>query len=90
MKRRLCNRCGRPIKKKALHYIAKIQVYAAYDPLEITSEDLLRDHRAEMEEILRQCEDMTEEELMRDVYAEFRFDLCRPCQKEYVRNPLPA
>jgi len=88
MKKRLCDRCGKPIRKKELRYIAKIQVYAAYDPLEITFEDLVRDHTAEIEEILRQCEDMTEDELMRDVYVEFQFDLCRPCQREYVANPL--
>lgn len=31
---------------------------------------------------------MTEEELMRDVYIEFQFDLCRACQKAYVSAPL--
>ena len=88
MKRRVCDRCGGRIKKNALRYIAKIQVYAAYDPLEITFEDLLRDHTAEIEEIVKECENMTEEELMRDIYVEFHFNLCRLCQQIYVANPL--
>ena len=88
MMNRLCDRCGRAIEKKALRYVAKIQVFAAYDPLEITFEDLTRDHSAEIDALLEQCEGMTEDELMRDVYVEFHFDLCRECQKAYVAEPL--
>jgi hypothetical protein len=84
----ICDRCGRPIEKGRLRYTAKIQVYAAADPLEITLEDLLRDTKREMDEILGQCEELNEEELMRDVYVEFQFDLCRACQKAYLADPL--
>ncbi len=86
---RVCDRCGRPIEDQELRYVAKIQVFAAYDPLKITTEDLMRDHRREIEQLLQQCEQRTEEELMRDVFVEFQFDLCRRCQKAYVVNPLP-
>jgi hypothetical protein len=88
--KRICDRCGKQIAKNALRYIAKIEVYAAYDPLEITFNDLMRDYKAEIEEILKECEQMTEEELMRDVYVQFQFDLCRSCQTIYVANPLPG
>ena len=64
---RLCDRCGQLIEEGALRYIARIQVYAAYDPLKITFEDLTRDHTNEIKEILKQCQGMTEEELMQDV-----------------------
>ena len=86
----ICDRCGRPIEKGQLRYTAKIQVYAAADLLEITLEDLLRDNKREMDEILGQCEDLSEEELMRDVYIAFQFDLCRACQRAYVADPLPV
>ena len=84
----ICDRCGRPIQKGQLRYIAKIEVLAAADPLEITLEDLLRDTRREMDALLAQCEQSSEEELMRDVYVKFVFDLCRACQKSYVTDPL--
>ena len=45
----------------------------------------LRD-QAEPKLILKQY--TTEEELMRDVYVKFEFDLCRVCQKAYVTDPL--
>lgn len=89
MATRLCDRCGQPIEDGALRYIAKIQVYAAYDPMHITFEDMTRDHRPEIQAILKQCEGMTEEELMQDVYVDFAFDLCRPCQRVYIKDPLP-
>jgi hypothetical protein len=84
----LCDRCGRPIEKGEVRYVARIQVFAAADPLEITAEELLKDHSAEIERLLRQCDEQTEEELMRDVFVELQFDLCRRCQKRYLANPL--
>ena len=90
MPTRLCNRCGELIEEGALRYIAKIQVYAAYDPLNIDFEDTTRDHTNEIREILKRCQDLSEEELMQDVYVDFQFDLCRPCQRFYIKEPLPA
>jgi hypothetical protein len=84
----ICDRCGRPLEQGQLRYIARIEVLAAADPLEITLNDLLRDSRRELDALLAQCEQLTEEELMRDVYVKFEFDLCRACQKAYVSNPL--
>jgi hypothetical protein len=84
----LCDRCGRAIEHDQVRYVAQIQVFAAPDPLTITFEDLLQDHTSEMERLLRQCDELSEEELMRDVHVEFQFDLCRACQKVYVTNPL--
>jgi len=84
----ICDRCGRPIEQGQLRYVAKIEVFAAADPLEITLEDLLRNTRREMDALLEQCEKLTEEELLRDVYVRFSFDLCRVCQKSYVTDPL--
>ena len=84
----ICDRCGRPLEQGQLRYIARIEVLAAADPLEITLEDLLRDSRREMDALLEQCKHLTEEQLMRDVYVKFEFDLCRSCQKSYVTDPL--
>ena len=86
----ICDRCGRPLEQGQLRYIARIEVLAAADPLEVTLDDLLRDTRREMDALLKQCEPLTEEELMRDVYVRFEFDLCRACQKAYLTDPLSA
>jgi hypothetical protein len=83
-----CDRCGRPLEAGALRYIAKVQVFAASDPLMITEEDLVRDQTEEIDRLLAVCEGLTEDELMRDVYVDFQFDLCPICQRAYVENPL--
>jgi hypothetical protein len=87
---RTCDRCGQPIEEGQVRYTAKIQVFAAYDPLEITFDDLTRDYSNEIEQVVEQCRGLTEEELMRDVYVDFEFDLCPPCQKAYIKDPLPV
>jgi hypothetical protein len=84
----ICDRCGRPIDKGETRYVAKLQVFAAADPLEITWDDLMQDHTAEIERLMKECEKMTEEELMQDVFVELQFDLCRFCHKAYLANPL--
>jgi len=87
---RICDRCGQPLEQGALRYVAKIQVFAAYDPLEITFEDLMSDHSYKIKKVLEQCKDLTEEELIRDVFVDFQFDLCHACQRAYITDPLPA
>lgn len=84
----ICDRCGRPIKRGQIRYTARIQVFAAADLLEITLDDLLRDTGREMDDLIGQCEQLSERELMRDVYVEFKFDLCRACQRVYLDDPL--
>ena len=90
MPTRLCDRSGQVIEPGALRYIAKIQVFAAYDPLNVDFEDMTHDHTNEIKEILKRCEGLTEEELMQDVYVDFQFDLCRARQRTYIKDPLPA
>ena len=89
MTTRLCDRCGQLIEPNALRFVAKIQVYAAYDPINVSFDELTRDHSEEIREIIRRCDGLTEDELMRDVYVDFEFDLCHACQRIYIANPLP-
>lgn len=86
----ICDRCGRPIERGQIRYTARIQVFAAADPLEITLDDLLGDTGQEMDDLIGRCGQLSERELMRDVYVEFKFDLCRTCQRIYLDDPLSA
>lgn len=90
MEGRTCDGCGkRLLVQEDVRYEVRIEVRAAYDPLEVTAEDIARDHEAEIRRLLEQMKDMGEDEAMDQVYRRFRFDLCPPCQREYLRNPLP-
>ncbi len=89
MRYRICDMCGQPLEENTLRYEARIQVYAAYDPLEISFADLKGDFREELRRVAEACRDMSEEELMRQVFTELHLDLCPRCQQVYIRNPLP-
>lgn len=84
-----CDMCGKVLlADEDVRYIARIEVFAAYDPMEITSADLAKDHEDEMRRLLEQTAGKDAEELEAEVYKQFRFDLCPACQRKYVKAPL--
>jgi len=84
-----CDMCGKPLLlDEDVRFEVKIEVYAAYDPMEITEEDLKEDLEEEIHEIIEEMEDMDEEELEEGVYKSFKFDLCATCHRIYLNDPL--
>jgi len=84
-----CDMCGKPLlADEDVRYIVKVEVYAAYDPMEVTEDELEEDHLSEMSEIIERMKDMDTEELEDQVYKSFRFDLCPACHQAYLRDPL--
>ena len=85
----VCDVCGKTLLvDEDVRYIVDIRVYAAYDVMELTAEDLRKDHRAEMRRILEALKDRDAQELQDEVYKDFRFHLCPACQKQYIGDPL--
>jgi hypothetical protein len=85
----ICDRCGATLLVDAdVRYQVKIEVYAAYDPLEITPADLQRDLESEMAAALEAAEALDPQTLENQVYKRFEFDLCPDCQKKFLRDPL--
>jgi len=83
-----CDRCGAGLLLDApVRYEVRIEVKSAYDPLEITTEDLA-DASKKLREAVDAVRGLTAEEAMDEVYREFRFDLCRTCQKQFIKAPL--
>ena len=84
-----CDMCGKPLLvEDQVRYVVKIEVYAAYDTMDITEEDLEEDHIEEMRELVEDMEDMTTEEVEEGVYKTLRFDLCPRCKAIYLSDPL--
>jgi hypothetical protein len=87
----VCDMCGKELlTDEDTRYVVKIQVYAAYDPMELTADDVARDRSNELAELLRQLESMNADELEDQVARCFEFDLCPACQKKYLAEPLPG
>ena len=84
-----CDLCGKPLLVDSnVRYVVKIEVFAAYDPMELTIEDLKRDRLKEIRELVRRMSEMDPRELEDQVYKSFTFDLCPECQKKYLKDPL--
>ena len=85
----ICDRCGRTLLYDEDHrYVVRIEVFAAYDPLEVAGDDLKRDRRAELEELVEQMNAMSDEEIEEGIHKTFEFNLCTECQRRYIKDPL--
>ncbi len=88
MDRLTCDRCGNGLLLDApVRYEVKIEVTSAYDPLELTAEDLSRAEE-EMKALLEKLRHYSAERAQDEVHRAFRFDLCATCQKAFLANPL--
>ncbi|MDF1664501.1 MAG: hypothetical protein P1V97_22250 [Planctomycetota bacterium] len=85
-----CDRCQKSLLvTENVRYKVTIQVESAYDPLELTKNDIeQKNHQDVLQAILKSIEGRSAEELEAEIYKSFKFDLCLACQREYIRNPL--
>src|SRR3972149_1714149 len=84
-----CDMCGKALLvDEDTRYVVKIEVFAAYDPMELTGEDVEADHLEEISQLVSEMEQMDPKELEEDVYKSFRFDLCPTCRDKYVEDPF--
>lgn len=84
-----CDRCGKSLLvTEDVRYRMKIEIVAAYDPLEITRADLARDLDAEIRAAIEGLSERDAASLERDVHWRAEFDLCLSCQRAIVANPL--
>ena len=83
-----CAKCGRTLKKSQPRYITKIVSYAAYDPLEISFDDLRLNIDRELARILASLKRKRAKNLTEDIIKTFQFDLCPACRKKYIKDPL--
>ena len=85
----VCDGCGRTLLlEEDVRYVLRVEGFAAYDPLEITREDLKRDLEADLRSLIERLSDVSEEEAEGQVHREFRFDLCPGCWRRYRKDPL--
>ncbi len=83
-----CDMCGRLIIGDPVRYELKIKLYAGYDVLEIAAQDLEQDLIGKLNDLTRQMEGRDPEEMEREIYEEFSYDLCVSCRDRYRRDPL--
>jgi hypothetical protein len=76
-----CDRCGKSLLiDEETRYLARVEVVAAYDPPELTKQDLERDFDAEIRRLVKAMEGRPAAALEEQVAVVRRFDLCPPCR----------
>jgi hypothetical protein len=88
MLRIMCDGCGKELGKGEAHHVVKIEVFANASAGQLTEEDLDRDHLEEVAEILAEMEEGPGEAVPEPSTARLRYDLCSPCRRRYMRDPL--
>lgn len=84
-----CDRCGKSLLVDSeVRYEVRIDVRAAYDPMELTAKDLAKDRAAEIAALKERLDRLSPAEAQDSVHRAFRFDLCPPCQRTYLEAPL--
>jgi len=85
----VCDRCGKPLLvDEDVRYVLKMELFAAYDPMELTHDDLAQDRRTEIADLIDQMQRMDPKKLEESVYKRMVFDLCPACQRAVLDDPL--
>jgi len=87
----LCHRCGRLLETgKGSFYVARIEAFADPTGPEITLDDLLKtthESAAEWEETLAELSNLSEREMLDQVYRRVTILLCAGCYRRWIENP---
>jgi hypothetical protein len=82
-----CDLCGRRLDE-GRRYVAKVEVYPAFDPDEIEESDLDADNLEELAATIEAIEAGEPSPAEDCGPHDFRFDLCPHCHKRYLNDPL--
>jgi hypothetical protein len=84
-----CDLCGKDLTTCGdPRYVVKIEAYPAFDPAEITEEDLEDDPMEAVSQLLQRDESLSSEALASPQHRGFRYDLCPACHDKFVKDPL--
>lgn len=84
-----CDGCGIDLAKDGSdHFIVKVEAFAAAGKTEFATEDLRRDHEAELTRLIDKLEAQSPDEIEDQVYRALRLDLCPGCHRRFLDAPL--
>jgi hypothetical protein len=85
-----CDRCSTQLTPGAGNfYVVRIEAVADPAPPEIRAEELAgRDFAAEIRQVLDEAKDLSQQELLDQVYRRVTLYLCRRCFDAWIENPV--
>jgi hypothetical protein len=85
----ICHRCGVLLAPgEGSFYVVRIEAFADPTPPDIDPTESLADLSAEWERLLDQMRDMSEQELMDQVYRRVNLQLCTGCYRQRIEDPV--
>lgn len=90
-----CDRCGKGLLlEEDVRYVADLEVFAAYDTMELTAKDIEgMDHEAEIQRLIELLKQSKPTDLQDQVHRHWRVDLCLSCQRwflGFLRSEFPG
>jgi hypothetical protein len=83
-----CDRCSAElIPGKGNFYVVKIEAMADPSPPIIDEEELSRDLRKDIQQLVEELSDLSQQELLDQVYRRVTIFLCLGCYARWIENP---
>ena len=83
-----CDRCGKKMgPNDQQRFIVRMEVYAAAGHVDLDAY-AAKDHQKELGEVLKKLATADPNEIEDQTYRLLRFDLCDPCRRAVLKNPL--
>ena len=84
-----CHRCGAILTPgQGDFYVARIEAFADPTPPNVSREQFdAIDPSKEIDRLIEQLRDVSEQELMDQVYRRLTIHLCGPCYRKWIENP---
>lgn len=84
----LCHRCSALLTPgEGNFYVVRIEAFADPSPPNLDSLDAEVDVETEWQRLLDQMRDLSEQELMDQVYRRMTLHLCGECYRQWIENP---
>jgi hypothetical protein len=68
--------------------VVRIEAFADPSPPEFSDDDLEHDPRLEIERLIDQLREFSEQELLDQVYRRLILHLCGPCYRRWIEDPV--
>ena len=84
----LCDRCLAELTPgKGNFYVVRIEAVADPTPPVFSDEDLSKETRREIDQLIAQLQEYSEQELIDQVYRRVNLALCSSCYAKWIENP---
>lgn len=79
----ICDRCGAVIEGGDIRYL--IRIVSKVDDGGVIKNPIAEE---EVEELIKELENVSADDLERDVYEDRSYILCPPCKRAFMKNPM--